>query len=127
MRCHVNMRMIDVVESCIVTIREGQHMPQYTALSYVWGRVETLLCKKANLVDLEVAGSLDTAPFSSTLATTISDAMTLTKSMGLRYLWADMLCIVQDDPSDKMVQLPNMANIYGDAHFTIVAADGTHA
>jgi hypothetical protein len=101
-------------------------MPQYTALSYVWGRVETLLCKKANLVDLEVAGSLDTAPFSSTLATTISDAMTLTKSLGLRYLWADMLCIVQDDPSDKMVRLPNMANIYGDAHFTIVATDGTH-
>lgn len=38
-----------------------------------------------------------------------------------------MLCIVQDDPSDKVVQLLNMANIYGDAYFTIVAANGTHA
>jgi hypothetical protein len=121
------MRMIDVVQSCIVTVPKGQHMPEYTALSYVWGRVETLLCKKSNLATLGIPGILDVPPFSHTLATTIRDAMTLTKSLGLKYLWADMLCIVQDDSSDKTVQLPNMGNIYGDAYFTIIAADGEHA
>lgn len=117
--------MIDVIGCCVVRMRNGERMPKYAALSYVWGRVSTLLCTKGNKHDLETPGSLDRVPYCDNLARTIKDAMKLTESLGLRYLWADMICIVQDDPYDKLVQLPNMANIYGDAYFTIVAADGT--
>ena len=125
--CRTNMRMIDVIESCVVKVHAGEPIPKYAALSYVWGKVETLLCIKANCHALEAPGSMEQVPLSSKLARTIKDAMKLTKSLGLRYLWADMICIIQDDPSDKEVQLPNMANIYGEAYFTIVAADANDA
>lgn len=59
----------------------------------------------------------------------LTDAISLCKDMGERYLWVDRLCIVQDDLTSKMKQIQAMDSIYLSAAFTIAAAlnsnDGT--
>jgi hypothetical protein len=47
--------------------------------------------------------------------------------MGLRYLWVDRLCIIQDEPTHLTEQLQQMASIYANSYFTIIAADGYDA
>lgn len=56
------------------------------------------------------------------LTKTIRDAVTVTRRFGVRYLWIDALCIIQDSHSDWSVEACDMANIYRNALFTIAAA-----
>lgn len=61
------------------------------------------------------------------LPETIADSIGLVRQLGERYLWVDVLCIVQDDPDDKAVQIHTMELIYGSSVFTIFAAGGKTA
>ncbi len=58
---------------------------------------------------------------------TVQDAVNLVRLLGLRYLWVDSICIVQDSQADMQDQFPKMGQIYGNALLTIVAADGDDA
>lgn len=53
---------------------------------------------------------------------TLSDAIKVCRKVGMRYIWIDALCIIQDDPEDKAKQISQMGRIYKDATFTIMAA-----
>lgn len=60
---------------------------------------------------------------------TFRDAVIVTRAVGLRYLWIDSLCIIQDDSNDWEVQSALMGRIYRQATMTIMAATtlrGTH-
>jgi hypothetical protein len=48
------------------------------------------------------------------------DAILVTKAMGVRYLWIDSLCIIQDK-EDWTIHAPQMATVYGNAYLTISA------
>jgi hypothetical protein len=48
--------------------------------------------------------------------------MHVSRQLGFRYIWIDALCIIQDSPSDKSAELPQMANIYSHSALTIFAA-----
>lgn len=50
------------------------------------------------------------------------DATRTARRLGFRYIWIDALCIIQDSPSDKSAELPQMANIYSHSALTIFAA-----
>ncbi|UZP42875.1 hypothetical protein NXS19_010691 [Fusarium pseudograminearum] len=52
---------------------------------------------------------------------TIQHAVELVRRVGEEYIWVDRLCIVQDDYETKQEQISQMALIYGNAYFTIVA------
>ncbi|KAF2670835.1 hypothetical protein BT63DRAFT_411923 [Microthyrium microscopicum] len=56
-----------------------------------------------------------------TLPATFRDAVKLTRYLGIRYLWIDCLCIIQDDTQDWVNQSPQMSNIYGGSFLTISA------
>jgi hypothetical protein len=58
---------------------------------------------------------------------TIQHAVELVRRIGEDYLWVDRLCIVQDDYETKQEQISHMAFIYGNAYFTLVAADAYSA
>ncbi|KOS21314.1 hypothetical protein ESCO_006767 [Escovopsis weberi] len=58
------------------------------------------------------------------LPETILDAMRLSKKLGLRYLWVDRLCIIQDDAQDVENHIRHMGYVYANAYLTIVAAYG---
>lgn len=53
--------------------------------------------------------------------------MSLVKTLGERYLWVDALCIVQDDPVQKHLDIQRMDFIYSKAFATIVAMHGKDA
>lgn len=59
---------------------------------------------------------------------TFIDAVTVTRRLGLKYLWIDSLCICQDDPEDWARESGLMADIYSNAYIVIAAnrsADST--
>ncbi|KAG1840625.1 heterokaryon incompatibility protein-domain-containing protein [Suillus subluteus] len=116
-----SVRVVDVTRMAVV------HAPpscRFVALSYLWGGTgEEYWTTRANLKRRRAQGGLDI----SVLPGTISDTIQLVRQLGERYLWIDALCIVQDDPKDKAVQIGVMELIYGSSAFTIFAAGGTSA
>ncbi len=53
---------------------------------------------------------------------TISDAITVTRKLGLRFLWVDALCILQDSREDKAREIAQIRRIFHDAYVTVIAA-----
>ncbi|KAL3304552.1 HET-domain-containing protein [Colletotrichum asianum] len=53
--------------------------------------------------------------------------MLIARSIGLRYIWVDALCIVQDSAEDKGYTLPVMDQIYGNAVVNICAASAARS
>jgi hypothetical protein len=119
--------LIDVFDYCLVHISKlTSH--RYLALSYVWGRISgTIELKRENFRQLCLKNSLKLPSHLSCIPRTILDAIALTGAMGLRYLWVDRLCIIQDEPTHLTEQLQQMASIYANSDFTIIAADGYDA
>ncbi|RSL58761.1 hypothetical protein CEP53_006032 [Fusarium sp. AF-6] len=56
------------------------------------------------------------------LPATLQDAVTTTHGLGLRYLFVDSLCILQDDEEDMHTQIAQMSEIYSEAAITILAS-----
>ncbi|KAK8131194.1 hypothetical protein PG984_007632 [Apiospora sp. TS-2023a] len=93
---------------------------QYCALSYCWGRDQ----EHKILASRHERYSTEGLPYAQ-LPKTITDAFHIARSMGLRYIWIDSLCIVQDDRADKEREMANMMNIYRNATFTVSAASAS--
>lgn len=53
---------------------------------------------------------------------TLRDAVVITRHLGLRYLWVDALCILQDCTDDWLVEASKMRDVYKGARVTIAAA-----
>lgn len=119
--------LIDVQDHCLVQI-PGELRSDYTTLSYVWGNsYDSIQLTSGNIKQLYERDSLRARKGLLNIPKTIADAIKLTSSMGIRYLWVDRLCIIQDDPTHLMSQLQQMAQIYANSYFTIIAADGVDA
>jgi hypothetical protein len=115
-----NMRVVDVDLMAIILAPPNRH---YLALSYVWGPREddAYWTIRANLKQRSLPGGLD----ASMMPNTILDTIQLVRQLGERYVWIDALCIVQDDPKDKEVQINVMNLIYGHSALTICAVGCT--
>lgn len=87
----------------------------YVTLSYVWG------------LQLQSTNPGPSYLPVGTLVLVIEDAITVTKRLGLRYLWVDQYCIRQDDLQVKMEQIQNMDAVYDRAEVAIIAAAGEDA
>ncbi|KAH6661734.1 heterokaryon incompatibility protein [Halenospora varia] len=116
------LNFIDVEDLCIVRPKTEV---RYVALSYVWGTLPVLRALKSNIVDLGRPRAFSSAQYR--LPRTIRDAVTLCSLLGIRYLWVDSVCIVQDDPVSQEAQLRAMGTVYGKAYFTIAALQSEHA
>ena len=44
--------------------------------------------------------------------------------MGIRFIWIDSLCIIQDSQEDWLQETPRMTSVYGGALFNIAATLG---
>ncbi|KAI0323846.1 HET-domain-containing protein [Cubamyces sp. BRFM 1775] len=89
---------------------------RYIALSYVWGaEAPCYRTTKANLSSYKI--KID----STILPQTIHDAIHVTRALGVRFLWIDGLCIIQDSEGDKYHELEHMRDVYRHAFLTIDA------
>lgn len=103
----------------------ASHAP-YAALSYVWGPDDQIhKTTTSSILHLRGQGSLETVL--RHYPKTIKDAIDLTRRMGIRYLWVDSCCIVQDSERVWKRNAQHMDLIYGNAAVTICAADGRDA
>ncbi|KAF9479152.1 HET-domain-containing protein [Pholiota conissans] len=93
----------------------------YCALSYVWGGEQYQKTTTSNINTYVREG------INVVLPQTISDAILVTNKLGIRYLWVDALCIIQDSSEDKDNELGIMARIYRDAYLTISALSAFRA
>ncbi|KAK1842791.1 heterokaryon incompatibility protein [Colletotrichum chrysophilum] len=118
------LRFIDLEQEALVSCAEtGTVVPEYATLSYVWGRAQKLLLRRHNFESFRSSGAL--SPRIPEMEATIRDAMQLVRSIGIRYIWIDALCIIQDCYNDKSRTIPVMDQIYGNAAVNICAASGT--
>ena len=115
-----SLRLVDVLEGKIssFTQNSGFAIPPHASLSWVWGHTKAsdgLTTRQ--LYQADEKGFLNSSEMSSTIA----DAITFLQVMGIRYLWVDLLCIVQDNTKDKDFYMPLLGSVYTASEFTIVA------
>jgi len=89
---------------------------QYAALSHCWGKEPFGTTKRNNLAEHCKRIDFDK------LTKTFQEAIIVTQSLGIRYLWIDSLCIVQDDEDDWRRESVKMGRVYKDAVITIAAS-----
>jgi len=95
----------------------------YVALSYCWGNGghQENTTNTHNL-ELKLSGS-----DMRTLPKTICDAILVTRELGLKFLWVDSQCIIQDSDEDKRQEISQMRLIYANAYCTIIAESAISA
>jgi len=87
----------------------------YVTLSYVWGNADQLMLTTNN-----VHSMLQSLPKEG-LPQAVVDAISVTRHLGVRYLWVDSLCVIQDSQKDRHRECDGMAEVYRNAVLTIVA------
>ncbi|KAL5364588.1 heterokaryon incompatibility protein-domain-containing protein [Aspergillus floccosus] len=102
----------------------------YTTLSYCSPPSETDIptnlalkrqrAKLQALMNNKLSTYLSALP--SSLPQVYKDAITITKTLGIDYLWVDALCIRQDNNLEKGIQTPKMGEIYSKGYVTIAIA-----
>jgi hypothetical protein len=95
----------------------------YCALSYCWGALPQLTTTKSTFQQYSLQG----IPLQE-LTKVFTDAIEVCHTFGIRHLWIDALCIIQDDPSDWERETTMMHRVYRNSYFTICAlsSDSTH-
>ncbi|KAI0385452.1 heterokaryon incompatibility protein-domain-containing protein [Hypomontagnella monticulosa] len=105
-----------------VTIEHTHDKVQpFAALSYCWGGDQPYKTTKSRIASESLR-----LPYEE-LAKSVQDAIKVALNLGLKYLWVDALCIIQDDENDKIEQIADMPRIYNQAHVTIIAARADRA
>ena len=78
---------------------------KYVALSHCWGQTKILILEDHMLETM--THGIDW----SQLPRTFQDAMIVTRRLGLRYLWIDSLCIIQNSQEDWIRESKTMQNV----------------
>jgi hypothetical protein len=91
---------------------------QYATLSYCWGTYTGCRTLKDNLKLRE-----SNIVFSE-LPKAFAQAVKVTRALGIRYLWIDALCIIQDDEKDWIREASQMAEIYLNGHCRLAITAG---
>ncbi|KAF2029949.1 HET-domain-containing protein [Setomelanomma holmii] len=90
-------------------------MGRYIALSHCWGGKVPLTTTTATLEDRRRSILLRSLP------KTFREAVLVTRKLGVRYLWIDSLCILQDSREDWERESAVMGDIYASSYLTIAA------
>jgi hypothetical protein len=122
MRGTLPSRVLDIDDKeGIVRLREkhcheSPSSANYVSLSYCWGKDQPEKTTTANISKYKDGILIPELP------QTIQDAIRVTQSLGIRFLWVDSLCIVQDDPLDMAKELSLIPDYYENSLVTICAA-----
>ncbi|KAK4225872.1 heterokaryon incompatibility protein-domain-containing protein [Podospora fimiseda] len=111
-------RLLDMwVEDDVVRlhITHGEVDP-YIALSHCWGPDGLPGSAKTTRATLD---SRMQAIQINTLPKTFRDAISICRELGIRFLWIDSLCIIQQDKEDWEKECSRMRDIYRNSYLTI--------
>lgn len=115
-------RLIDVGEGLadtgtvrLVLTKDLERSTGYCTLSHCWGTKEFLKLKQENLDSF-----ISEIPIES-LPKTFRDSLFVARKLGLRYIWIDSICIIQDDPNDWLNEASQMHEVYANSLCNICA------
>jgi hypothetical protein len=94
----------------------GKAVEPYAALTYCWGGEQQVITTKYTIRQHRIVINLNT------LSKSLQDAVVVTNSLGLKFLWVDALCIIQNDEIDKDLEIGNMCAVYSNATVVISAS-----
>jgi hypothetical protein len=103
--------------SSVVIYESRGAVSSYLALSHCWGGDIISRTDKGNIHDRQQSVKV------ASLARNFQDAIHITRKLGVRYLWIDALCIIQDDEEDWMREAASMYEIYNNALLVISASN----
>ncbi|KIX93367.1 uncharacterized protein Z520_11010 [Fonsecaea multimorphosa CBS 102226] len=99
----------------------------YATVSYVWGETGSRehTTRMGNIQSRRKSGGL--ASVIETLPRALQQGIRLVHDLGIRYIWIDALCIVQDSSHSWNLNARAMHLIYGNSIFTLSIADDPDA
>lgn len=112
-------RLIFIGDNNTLRLASSPQFPEhlkYATLSHCWGTIEYLKLQDDNLE--EFSRCIPT----SRLSKTFTESIIIAKQLGIRYLWIDSLCIVQNDNEDWSRESKKMSSIYGCSTINIAAS-----
>ncbi|KAH7092099.1 heterokaryon incompatibility protein-domain-containing protein [Paraphoma chrysanthemicola] len=96
-------------------LQAGGSNGRYIALSHCWGGKVPLTTTTATLSERTRCIPLQSLP------KTFREAVAVTRKLGVKYLWIDSLCILQDSRVDWEKEAAVMGDIYASSYLTIAA------
>ncbi|KAI1412207.1 HET-domain-containing protein, partial [Hypoxylon sp. FL1857] len=102
----------------LVLARERGLREPYLALSYCWGQGVRYAIE---LKDENITSLLEFLD-ETALAATQQECIAIARQLSIRYVWIDSLCIIQGNLADWEYESKGMAQVYGNATLTVVAA-----
>lgn len=116
-------RLLDLSSSLVRLIKTSTEKPQgpYATMSHCWGRQKFVVLTAENLCQFEHGIEVRQFP------PNFRDAITVTKRLGLQYLWIDCFCIIQESDSsehrhEKMSEISQMKSVYANSILNIGAS-----
>ncbi|KAK0106781.1 hypothetical protein ONS95_003505 [Cadophora gregata] len=105
----------------LVLSSECHKRPRYAALSHCWGDYKGPKLTLATLISYFMMLPTKKLP------ATFTDAIKITRKLGIDYLWIDTLCIIQDSEEDWQKESALMSSVYGGSAVTIAASSAYDA
>ncbi|KAH7032133.1 heterokaryon incompatibility protein-domain-containing protein [Macrophomina phaseolina] len=120
---YVPTRLLDLGTSkgSEVRLREAHECPspcRYVTLSHCWGARKDWPPRLLMGNYQQMRDGLPKIP------RTLLEAIDVSRLLGVRYVWIDSLCIIQDDPEDWRSEAARMAEVYSNS-FCNIAATGS--
>ncbi|EPE26537.1 heterokaryon incompatibility protein [Glarea lozoyensis ATCC 20868] len=114
-------RVIDLGsgEPRLIVVDENTPLLPFATMSHCWGSNAPLLLLSSKIAEFQ------TQIPTSELSKSFQDAFIVTRRLGLRYIWIDSLCIIQDSAEDWEKESQSMAEVYSHSHCNIAAAHAT--
>jgi hypothetical protein len=98
-----------------IPAEEGVEVPSYTTLSYRWGSDPFTKLTLSSIQAFRKGSPI------SALPQTFQDAISVTRTLGVEFLWVDALCIVQDSIDDWRSESLAMYHVYKNSFCNIAA------
>jgi hypothetical protein len=93
----------------------------YLALSHCWGDGPLLTLTESNVAQMYDEIEWDSLP------ALFQDSIRITRQLGLRFLWIDSLCIMQDSKPDWETESARMSSIYENAYLVCSPVESAHS
>lgn len=116
-------RLIDLGTMASRTIKLYETKPgdklKYLALSHPWGKPPHFCTFRTNIEQHKQSIEYNDLP------ATFQHAVTVTKELGLQYLWIDSLCIIQGIDGDFNEEAKRMEDVFSQAYCVLAASCAT--
>jgi hypothetical protein len=115
-------RLLDISNGQVrlIITQESEPVGRYATLSHCWGLNTFITTTPENLETMK-----NGIP-PSTLTKTFQHTIEIARSLSLRYLWIDSLCIIQGCPEDWQVESAMMYDVYRNSYCNIAATSASN-